>query len=142
MTSPLDPKNHGSDAANQDGSFASLPGPGDPSFARRLIAGRYEVLSHLGRGGMGEVWHAYDTKLRVDVALKSIRLDRVEDFRLDLKRHHIRGSDTLPRTIRRERDPMELLRREVRSAREVISPNVCRVFDLVVDDDSELISME
>ena len=36
----------------------------------------------------------------------------------------------------------ELLRQEVRSAREVVSPNVCRIFDLVVEDDRELVSME
>src|SRR6187397_3054954 len=32
--------------------------------------GAYEVLSPLGRGGMGEVWRARDTTLRRDVALK------------------------------------------------------------------------
>jgi serine/threonine protein kinase len=63
--------------------------------------------------------HAYDLKLRVDVALKSLRLD-----------------------LRRKDDSVEALRREVRTAREVISPNVCRIFDLVVEEDSELISME
>jgi WD40 repeat protein/tRNA A-37 threonylcarbamoyl transferase component Bud32 len=35
-----------------------------------------------------------------------------------------------------------LLRREVRSAREVVSPNVCRIFDLVEVDGQELVSME
>lgn len=86
---------------------------------RQLIAGRYEVLSRLGKGGMGEVWHAYDVKLRVNVALKSLR-------------HDLKGGQ----------DPLELLRSEVRVAREVISPNVCRIFDLVSEGDVELISME
>jgi serine/threonine protein kinase/WD40 repeat protein len=85
----------------------------------KLIAGRYEIHSRLGKGGMGEVWHAYDVKLRLDVALKSLRLD-------------FEGSQ----------DPLEFLRREVRIAREVISPNVCRIFDLVSSEDGELISME
>lgn len=87
--------------------------------ARRVVAGRYEILSQLGRGGMGEVWHAYDLKLRLDVALKSLRVD-----------------------LKGNQDPVEALRREVRTAREVISPNVCRIFDLVVEEESELISME
>ena len=34
------------------------------------------------------------------------------------------------------------LRQEVRTAREVISPNVCRVFDLQELEDQELIAME
>jgi serine/threonine protein kinase/WD40 repeat protein len=85
----------------------------------KLIAGRYAILSRLGKGGMGEVWHAYDVKLRVDVALKSLR-------------HDFAGGQ----------DPLELIRREVRIAREVISPNVCRIFDLVSEQDYELISME
>ncbi|PWT89015.1 MAG: hypothetical protein C5B54_09625, partial [Acidobacteria bacterium] len=87
--------------------------------AGKLIAGRYEILSRLGKGGMGEVWHAFDIKLRVDVALKSLRRD-----------------------LYQTQDPLELIRREVRIAREVISPNVCRIFDLVSEEDYELISME
>ena len=37
---------------------------------------------------------------------------------------------------------LELLPSEVRAAREVVSPNVCRIFDLVEVDGSELVSME
>jgi serine/threonine-protein kinase len=37
---------------------------------------------------------------------------------------------------------LELLRSEVRSAREVTSPNVCRIYDLVELDGIELVSME
>jgi WD40 repeat protein/predicted Ser/Thr protein kinase len=95
-----------------DGAFELLR-PG------RILGNRYQLLEMLGRGGMGEVVRAFDMKLRVQVALKAVRGDRI-------------GSERV----------REALRREVRAAREVVSANVCRIFDLVVDDDEELVSME
>ena len=68
---------------------------------------------------MGEVFRAFDLKLRVDLALKTLR-------------------STLPGVERARR----ALRQEVRAAREVVSSNVCRVFDLVELEGLELVSME
>jgi WD40 repeat protein len=85
----------------------------------QILGERYEVRSRLGAGGMGEVWLATDLKLRIEVALKSVRPDFLANERL-----------------------RELLRQEVLAAREVLSPNVCRVFDLEVADGMELVSME
>ena len=34
----------------------------------QLLGDRYQIRSQLGRGGMGEVWRAFDLKLRVDVS--------------------------------------------------------------------------
>jgi len=90
-----------------------------PIVPGQVLGGRYEVRALLGRGGMGEVWRAFDLKLRVEVALKALRED-------------------LQRSERR----LELLRQEVRAAREVVSPNVCRIFDLVEVEGRELVSME
>ncbi|MEJ1105829.1 MULTISPECIES: serine/threonine-protein kinase [unclassified Kribbella] len=40
-----------------------------------MIAGRYELVERLGRGGMGEVWTCRDRELRRDVAVKFLALD-------------------------------------------------------------------
>ena len=36
----------------------------------QILGERYQMRELLGRGGMGEVWRAFEVKLRVDVALK------------------------------------------------------------------------
>ena len=35
--------------------------------------GNYELVERIGQGRMGEVWRAFDLKLRVEVALKALR---------------------------------------------------------------------
>jgi WD40 repeat protein/tRNA A-37 threonylcarbamoyl transferase component Bud32 len=103
---------HGGAAQDALGTLDRLAGG-------RVLGERYQIRELLGRGGMGEVFRAFDLKLRVEVALKAVRPEQVESERA-----------------------RELLRREVRSAREVVSPNVCRIFDLVAEDGQELVSME
>jgi eukaryotic-like serine/threonine-protein kinase len=84
-----------------------------------VLGERYRLHSRLGSGGMGEVWRAFDLKLGVDVALKLLRAGLGEDP-----------------------EALESLCQEVRLAREVISPHVCRVFDLHEMDGRELTCME
>ncbi len=98
---------------NEEPQTMEGPGPGV------ILGERYQLREVLGRGGMGEVYRAFDLKLRVDVALKSVRPE-----------------------LSSSEKARELLRQEVRSAREVLSPNVCRIFDLVVEEGRELVSME
>ncbi|HEY7819293.1 MAG TPA: protein kinase, partial [Vicinamibacteria bacterium] len=87
--------------------------------AGRVLGERYQIREVLGRGGMGEVYRAFDLKLRVDVALKAVRAE-----------------------LSASEKARELLRQEVRSARDVVSPNVCRIYDLIVEEGRELVSME
>ena len=102
-----------------EGETLDMP-EGLETFSKGQILGeRYEILEMLGRGGMGEVWHAFDLKLRVEVALKALRSELFKSERR-----------------------LELLRQEVRAAREVVSPNVCRIFDLIEIEGRELVSME
>ena len=72
-----------------------------------LLDSRYRIVGRLGRGGMGEVYRADDLKLGQPVALKF-----------------------LPEEV--DRDPARLtqLHVEVRMARQVSHPNVCRVYDI------------
>jgi tetratricopeptide (TPR) repeat protein len=75
--------------------------PGD------LPAGRFRIMRKLGAGGMGEVYQAEDLVLGETVAIKSIR----SDFR--------------------ERAEVEArFRDEIRLARRIAHPNVCRAFDV------------
>jgi serine/threonine-protein kinase len=83
-----------------------------------VLAGRYRIVGLLGRGGMGEVYRADDLKLRQAVALKFLPPSVAGDRRL------ARFYD------------------EVRIAREVSHPNVCRVHDLGEADGHHFLSME
>ena len=84
-----------------------------------LLDGRYRIIGLLGRGGMGEVYRADDLRLGQPVALK-----------------------LLPETLRD--DPLRLgqFHNEVRTARQVSHPNVCRVYDIGETDGLLYLSME
>jgi predicted Ser/Thr protein kinase len=87
--------------------------------AGTILADRYRVLGLVGRGGMGEVYRAIDLKLNHPVALKFLPESTASNPRL-LERFH----------------------GEVRIARQVSHPNVCRVYDIGDVDGASYISME
>ena len=80
---------------------------------------RYRIVGLLGRGGMGEVYRADDLELGQSVALKFL-------------------------TERVSGDPVALdrFRGEVRNARQIAHPNVCRMYDIGEVDGHVFLSME
>ena len=84
-----------------------------------VLSGRYRVVMFLGRGGMGDVYRADDLTLGLPVALKFLPWGRDGDDRR-----------------------AELFRAEVRNAREVSHPNVCRVHDIGETNGQTFLSME
>lgn len=83
-----------------------------------VINDRYEVKESLGKGGMGEVFAAYDNSTQQLVAMKVVR----EESRMP-------GDD-------------EALRQELLLARSVSHPNVCRVHDLAPSPWGPVLVME
>jgi serine/threonine-protein kinase len=84
-----------------------------------LLGGRYRIVAMLGKGGMGEVYRADDLALDQPVALKF-----------------------LPEALALNEDALARFRNEVRIARQVSHPNVCRVYDMGEMEGQYFLSME
>src|SRR5262245_4774801 len=69
--------------------------------------GQYKILSLLGRGGMGEVYLAYDSKLGRRVALK-----------------------LLPSNFTQDQDRVRRFEQEARAASALNHPNIITIFDI------------
>jgi hypothetical protein len=85
----------------------------------RLVASRYRIIALLGKGGMGEVYRADDLTLGQAVALKF-----------------------LPDAAASDEAMLDRFRNEVRTARRVSHPNVCRVYDVGEVDGQTFFTME
>jgi len=84
-----------------------------------VLEDRYRIIGLIGRGGMGEVYRADDLKLGQPVALKFLPKALADD------------------PVRRER-----FYAEVRIARQVSHPNICRVYDIGELDGRHFLTME
>jgi len=96
-------------ATTTDGTDTGEFVPGAPAAELNVAPGdvfarRYRMISRIGRGGMGDVWRAEDLVLQTPVALKLI----------DARSEHAR----------------QRILNEVRLARQITHPSVCRVFDV------------
>ncbi len=84
-----------------------------------VLSDRYRIIALLGRGGMGEVYRADDLTLGQPVALKF-----------------------LPAALENDATLLDMLYTEVRNARQVSHPNVCRVYDIGEVDGRHFYTME
>jgi eukaryotic-like serine/threonine-protein kinase len=88
------------------------------SLAPGTRLGPYEILGPIGKGGMGEVYKAWDTRLNRDVAIK-----------------------ILPQAFATE-SARERFQREARAASALNHPNICTVYDIGESDGQSFIAME
>ncbi len=122
---PRTPGSPGASARKRDSSPSGRISSSAGSFdgARftpgTVLEDRYRIVAMAGRGAMGEVYRAEDLKLSQTVALKF-----------------------LPESIAQDGAAMARFHREVRIARQVSHPNVCRVFDIGQTDGFQFLTME
>src|SRR5262245_10801337 len=105
---------------HSEGTGTSLDAPSDeevdPFIPGHVFAGRYRMITRIGRGGMGDVWRADDLVLETPVALKLL---------------FSTGAEARQRILN-----------EVRLARRITHPAVCRVFDVGEAEGRVFFSME
>ena len=87
--------------------------------AGAVLDSRFQIEATIGEGGSGQVFRAWDRVLGEPIALKILRPDRAK-----------------------EKSWIKRLAREVKVARAIRHPNVCRVFDLGKADGHWFVSME
>jgi serine/threonine-protein kinase len=90
-----------------------------PEFAPGVtIAGRYRIEEQIGQGGMAAVFKAYDLELEEHVALKVFGAEK--------------GSDVL----------VARFRQELKLSRQLVHPNIIRLYDIGLYQGHRYISME
>ncbi len=83
------------------------------------IIGRYEILSPLGAGGMGEVYLAHDTRLNRKVALKVLPVDLTDN-----------------------RERLHRFEQEAQAASALNHPNIITIHEIGEEGDTHFIAME
>jgi serine/threonine protein kinase/Flp pilus assembly protein TadD len=84
-----------------------------------VFAGRYQIIEELGKGGMGRVYKALDTKIDEKIALKLIKSE-----------------------IATDKKTIERFSNELKYARKIRHKNVCHMYDLGEEKGNHYITME
>ena len=84
-----------------------------------VFAGRYQIIEELGKGGMGRVYKALDTKIDEKIALKLIKPE-----------------------IATDKKTIERFSNELKYARKIRHKNVCHMYDLGEEKGNNYITME
>jgi serine/threonine protein kinase len=84
-----------------------------------VFAERYQVLEELGSGGMGKVYKVMDKELKEKIAIKILRPE-----------------------ISFDEKTIDRFRNELKLARKITHPNICRMYDLLKDKGLYYITME
>src|SRR3954470_1645555 len=101
---------------DEESTSAPEPVTGNAFVPGAVFAGRYRMIARIGQGGMGDVWRADDLVLDTAIALKVFLAG---------------GPDARDRLLN-----------EVRLARQITHPSVCRVFDVGEADSLVFFTME
>lgn len=97
----------------------TLETPKEELTTGSTFAGRYQIIEELGKGGMGKVFKAYDTKINEKIAIKLIKPE-----------------------IAADKKTIERFSNELKFARKIRHNNVCQMFDIGEDKGTHFITME
>jgi serine/threonine protein kinase len=97
----------------------TIEAPKEELTTGSTFAGRYQIIEELGKGGMGRVYKAHDTKIKEKIALKLIKPE-----------------------IAKDKKTIERFSNELRLARKIRHKNVCGMFDLGEEKGTHYITME